>query len=79
MTIKKGLSVGRLPQVWVAVTLAFMLLLPLNLKAADSWHPYPVEVWDPPFDMASPRATMDYMAFEKAEKQWDIFVSFPHM
>ncbi len=47
--------------------------------AADDWYPYPVEVWDPPFDMASPRATMDYMPLEAAAQAWDICVSFPHM
>jgi len=47
--------------------------------AAENWYPYPVEVWDPPFDMASPRTTVDYQPLEKAEKAWDICVSFPHM
>ena len=47
--------------------------------SAQDWYPYPVEVWDPPFDMASPRATVDYVPVEKAEKAWDICVSFPHM
>ena len=47
--------------------------------SAQDWYPYPVEVWDPPFDMASPRTTVDYVPLEKAEKAWDICVSFPHM
>ncbi len=47
--------------------------------SAQDWYPYPVEVWDPPFDMASPRTTFDYVPLEKAEKAWDICVSFPHM
>ena len=46
--------------------------------AAD-WYPFPVEVWDPPFDMASPRTKVDYVPVAKAEKKWDICVSFPHM
>lgn len=46
---------------------------------ADDWFPYPVEAWDPPFDMASPRTTMDYTPLEKASKPWEICVSFPHM
>ncbi|MDE0309053.1 MAG: TMAO reductase system periplasmic protein TorT [Acidiferrobacterales bacterium] len=46
---------------------------------AENWYPYPVEVWNPPFDMASPRTTVDYQPLEKAEKAWDICVSFPHM
>lgn len=46
---------------------------------AESWYPYPVEVWDPPFNMDSPRKSMDYAPLEKAEKKWDICISFPHM
>lgn len=43
------------------------------------WYPFPVEVWDPAFDMASPRTSVDYVPLEKAAQKWDICVSFPHM
>lgn len=46
---------------------------------AEEWYPYSVEVWDPPFDMASPRSSVDYEPLEKASEKWDICVSFPHM
>lgn len=46
---------------------------------AENWSPYPVEVWNPPFDMESPRAQIAYEALERAEKPWEICVSFPHM
>ena len=46
---------------------------------ADDWFPYPVEVWDPPFDMSSPRTTIEYQPLEKASKSWEVCVSFPHM
>src|SRR5690349_8819175 len=46
--------------------------------AAD-WFPYSVEVWDPPFNMASPRKTVDYTPLPKADKPFEICVSFPHM
>jgi len=49
-----------------------------NANAAD-WYPYPVQVWEPAFDMASPRSNTDYQPLEKASKKWDICVSFPHM
>lgn len=48
------------------------------VKAAD-WFPYPVEVWNPPFNMESPRAQKNYVALPKASKKWEICVSFPHM
>lgn len=57
---------------------AFTLGLAASADAAE-WYPYPVEVWDPPFDMSSPRTTVDYMPLKKADKQWNICVSFPHM
>ncbi|WP_419909257.1 TMAO reductase system periplasmic protein TorT [Hoeflea sp.] len=47
--------------------------------AAENWYPYPVEVWDPPFNMESPRSTMDYQPLPAASKPWEICVSFPHM
>ena len=51
----------------------------VDSASAQDWYPYPVEVWNPPFDMASPRTTVDYVPLDKAEKAWDICVSFPHM
>ena len=58
------------------------LALAAGTAAADEmkpWYPFKVEVWDPPFDMASPRKDVDYVPLEKADKKWDICVSFPHM
>ena len=49
-------------------------------KAAEkNWFPFPMEVWDPPFNMESPRTKLDYTPVEKAAKKWNICVSFPHM
>jgi periplasmic protein TorT len=59
-----------------AAALAVFMSGPL---AADEWFPYPVEVWDPPFDMESPRTSTDYVPLEQASQAWDICVSFPHM
>ncbi len=64
-------------KLWIAT--GMMTILCMGNAAADNWYPYPVEVWEPPFDMASPRTTVDYVPLEKAEKAWDICVSFPHM
>ncbi len=49
-----------------------------QVSAAD-WFPYPVEVWNPPFDMASPRTQINYTPLPTASKKWEICVSFPHM
>lgn len=48
-------------------------------QAEEAWYPYAVESWNPPFDMASPRKSVDYTPLNKAAKAWDICVSFPHM
>jgi len=50
-----------------------------SASVAGDWYPYPVEIWDPPFNMDSPRTTVDYQPLEKASKPWEICVSFPHM
>ena len=62
-----------------AGALACAVALTAGAQAEEKWYPYSVEVWDPPFDMASPRKTVDYSPLEKASKAWDICVSFPHM
>ncbi len=46
---------------------------------AKDWYPYPVEEWNPPFDMSSPRKKIEYVPLPKASKKWSICVSFPHM
>ena len=43
------------------------------------WYPFSVEEHNPPFDMASPVKEVMYSPLEKAEKKWNICVSFPHM
>jgi len=57
---------------------AVALVMSGSANAAE-WYPYSVEVWDPPFDMASPRTSIDYTPLEAAAEKWDICVSFPHM
>ncbi len=59
-----------------AGALAFALS---NAASAEDWYPYSIEVWDPPFDMASPRKSVDYVPLDKAAQPWEICVSFPHM
>jgi periplasmic protein TorT len=57
---------------------AGLLFAALSVQAKD-WFPYPVESWDPPFDMKSPRKKIEYTPLAKASKKWQICVSFPHM
>jgi protein TorT len=57
------------------------LIIPLAAASADEkpWYPFPVQVWDPPFNMESPRKDVDYTPVDKAAQKWNICVSFPHM
>ena len=52
---------------------------PSSAALAKDWFPYPVEQWDPPFDMGSPRKAVEDTPLPKASKIWSICVSFPHM
>ncbi len=48
-------------------------------QVSAEWYPFNVQVWDPPFDMSSPRSDLEYTPLTKASKKWNICVSFPHM
>ena len=68
------------PATFAAAAALVLAAVPMTgANAEDQWYPYSVEVWDPPFDMSSPRSTVDYVPLETASKPWDICVSFPHM
>ncbi len=58
--------------------LALALCLGATAQAED-WFPYSVEIWDPPFDMSSPRDSLDYVPLQGASQKWDLCISFPHM
>lgn len=58
-----------------AIITASLFIYPVSAE----WYPINVQVWDPPFDMSSPRSDMEYTPLEKAAKKWNICVSFPHM
>ena len=58
------------------ITIALFVSLP---QVSAEWYPYSVQVWDPPFDMNSPRHDLKYVPLDKASKKWNICVSFPHM
>ena len=74
MTLSKfALTTGLVGMAGIAMMVAG------QANAESKWYPYPVEVWNPPFNMDSPRTTVDYVPVEKASKKWDICVSFPHM
>ena len=46
---------------------------------AESWYPYPAQKTEPAFAADGKLSDVDYSPLEKAEKPWNICVSFPHM
>jgi len=48
-------------------------------QSSKPWYPFTVEEHDPPFDMNSPVKKVAYEPLKKADKKWNICVSFPHM
>jgi protein TorT len=64
----------------VGALAAGALLAFASAQAEDKkWYPFPVEEHNPPFDMSSPVTEVEYVPLQKAEKKWNICVSFPHM
>ncbi len=62
-----------------ATSAAVLTVIAGATQAAGAWYPLSVEVWNPPFNMESPRTNVDYAPLAKVSKQWDLCVSFPHM
>lgn len=63
----------------LAAILGLSLAGALPAAAEDAWYPLKVQVWDPPFDMSSPRKEVDYVPLEKAAAKHNICVAFPHL
>lgn len=56
-----------------------MASLPFAAQAGESWYPYPAEEVVPAFSGDGEIHAITYEPLEKAEKPWNICVSFPHM
>lgn len=50
-----------------------------HAQAKKAWYPFTVEQHDPPFDMEGPVKQVQYEPLAKADKKFNICVSFPHM
>jgi periplasmic protein TorT len=48
-------------------------------QSSKPWYPATVEEHNPPFDMNSPVTKVEYEPLAKADKKWNICVSFPHL
>lgn len=66
-------------RLWLGLLASAAITVSSSAASAENWFPYPVQVWDPPFDMESPRKDVEYTPLDSASKPWEICVSFPHM
>jgi protein TorT len=62
-----------------AAALAMATALPVSAIAQDAWFPYPAQEVTPAFAADGTINEITYEPLEKAEKAWNICVSFPHM
>ncbi len=58
---------------------ALLLSAALPAMAEEAWSPYPAQEVTPAFAADGEVSDITYEALEKAEKPWNICVSFPHM
>ena len=63
----------------LVIALSVVATLPLVAHAEGSWYPYDAEEITPAFSADGVSSAVTYTALEKAEKPWNICVSFPHM
>src|SRR5689334_15012407 len=63
----------------LAGAMAFAASSGLHAQEKKTWYPFAVEEHDPPFQMEGPVKKVEYTPLQKAEKKWNICVSFPHM
>jgi len=62
-----------------ATAMALALTIAAPSVAGDAWFPYDAEAVEPAFVADGKTMPVSYNALSKAEKQWNICVSFPHM
>lgn len=67
---------SRLALTLAGSVVAFAIAAPAN---SESWYPYPAQEIEPAFSTEGKAMDVSYTPLEKAEKPWNICVSFPHM
>src|SRR5262245_59629861 len=70
MTLVKSLA--------VAVIAGSIFVVPAA-RAADELKPFPVDVWEPPFNLERKHVRKDFMPLRHAAKPWSVCASIPHL
>jgi protein TorT len=55
------------------------LLVPSTGRAADEGRPFPVDVWEPPFNVQRQHVRREFVPLARAAKPWQICASIPHL
>src|SRR5215831_17385322 len=67
-----------LSSVAVVVLVAVMLTATPG-RAADEGKPFPVDVWDPPFNQQRQHVRREYVPLAHASKMWKVCAAIPHL
>src|SRR5260370_32206386 len=62
----------------VAIVAGMFLLLAQG-PAADTAKPFPVDVWEPPFNVQRQHVRRQYVPLAHASKPWHLCASIPHL
>jgi protein TorT len=60
-------------------SLGCMILAPTAPRAADEATPFPVDVWEPPFNQQRQHVRKEYTPLAHAAKPWRLCASIPHL
>jgi len=58
---------------------AGLLFVPAQGPAADGAKPFPVDVWEPPFNQQRQHVRKQYVPLAHASKPWQLCASIPHL
>src|SRR5215471_16257330 len=61
------------------VVLVAALLMAAPVRAADEGKPFPVDVWEPPFNQQRQHVRREYVPLGHANKMWKVCAAIPHL
>jgi len=63
----------------VTAIVACIFLAPTAARTADDLKPFPVDVWEPPFNQQRQHVLREYVPLAHATKPWRVCASIPHL
>lgn len=64
---------------FAVVIVGGVLLVPIQGPAVDGARPFPVDVWEPPFNQQRQHVRKQYVPLTHASKEWRVCASIPHL